>query len=310
MNNNGAESFVSSRVRDDNKTTPETEILKLTNQRCMDDIMACSSPDSKSPIKLSLLKTAENETSAKPESSAKGDDAEKAEAKPERKDIEKQLFDEKAPISHFSKVDESVFRSGRPRGAEGVDQALNKIWGDNQFDPEHAKHTTIIDLRGPAPAKYYQADLDEKNAESKASSERGITRENFPMQSKEIQDPQYVQKIVDYIDSQKADGGRVLVHCYHGTDRTGLVTAAYQLTHDPELKQLLKDNPEEAFQRGLDGMIEQGFTPKNYREMTQSLKDYVQWKSKQLRQGSDLTNDLNRNSQQYIEFTPLWNKAA
>ncbi|MBX9723094.1 MAG: hypothetical protein K2X81_16955, partial [Candidatus Obscuribacterales bacterium] len=62
------------------------------------------------------------------------------------------------------------------------------------------------------------------------------------------------------------------------TDRTGTISAAYELTHDPVLEQLVKDNPAEAYKRGLKSMTDNGYSPALIPNLAQSLKDFVNWK--------------------------------
>lgn len=230
----------------------------------------------------------------------------KSQAEVERKDIASGLFDEKATLSHFSRVADGVFRSARPNGEEGVKEEVNKIWNDSKLNLDHAKQTSIVDLRGPAPAPYTELNEEEMRIERTSAESLGINYHNFPMQSKDYYSSDFVQGVIDYIDQEKAAGKQVVIHCYHGSDRSGLISAAYELSHDPELQQLVKNNPEEAYARGMKSMEDSGFTNSaKYKELAKSLKDYVSWKHAQLSEKHAAVTPA-----EFLDMTPLWSKAA
>lgn len=228
-----------------------------------------------------------------------------ASSKAERPDIASGLFDPNAPISHFDTVANGLYRSGRPLGEEGVKEAVEKVWGDAQFDPEHASHTTIIDLRADK-GKFYQPTEDAVNAEAQIEGGLGINHHRFPMLTHSLQKPEAIQSTLDYIDQRIADGDRVLIHCFHGTDRTGTIAAAYELTHDPQLEQMLKNDPQEAFKMGLKSMTDNGFSPTNMPELTQSLQNFVDWKHDQMLGAGPQTSA----EQQQLEIPSIWKQAA
>ena len=230
----------------------------------------------------------------------------KAQTAVERKDIAAGLFDEKATLSHFSRVSNGVFRSARPNGEEGVKAEVKSIWNDADLNLDHAKHTSIIDLRGPAPAPYTELNEEEMRVERTSAQALGINYHNFPMQSKDYYNPDFVQQVVDYIDQEKANGKQVVVHCFHGSDRSGLISAAYELSHDPKLQELLKNNPDEAYARGMKSMEDNGFAnTAKYKELAKSLKDYVNWKHNQLNEKHSAITPA-----EFIDITPLWSRAA
>ncbi len=230
----------------------------------------------------------------------------KAQVAVERKDVAAGLFDEKATLSHFSRVSEGVFRSGRPNGEDGVKAEVKNIWNDSDLNLEHAKQTSIVDLRGPAPAPYTELNEEEMRVERTSAQALGINYHNFPMQSKDYYNPAFVQNVIDYIDQEKANGKQVVVHCFHGSDRSGLISAAYELSHDPKLQELVKDNPDEAYARGMKSMEDNGFTnTAKYKELAKSLKDYVSWKHTQLNEKHAAAR-----STEFLDITPLWSRAA
>lgn len=222
-----------------------------------------------------------------------------------------ELFDPNVPLSHFDKVADDVYRSGRPKGMEGVKEAVEKVWGDQQFDPEHARKTTIVELRGASSGSKYQPNEDEVKAEIDNCAELGITHARFPMITKEHQDATFIQSVLDYIDQQKAAGQKVLIHCFRGTDRTGTISAAYELTHNAELEQLVKDNPDEAYKRGLKSMTDNGFSPAHLPNLAQSLKDFVNWKHDKLTEAATTdTSSPSAGSAGVIEMPSLWRQTA
>ena len=223
----------------------------------------------------------------------------------DRPDVSSGLFDENAPISHFDRVADGVYRSGRPRGEEGIKEAVEKVWGDQQFNPDHARQTAVVELRGPSSGKYYQQNEDEINKEAASESDLGLAHARFPLQTHQIVDPAFIQSVLDYIDGEKAQGKRVLIHCYHGTDRTGIISAAYKLTHDLPLQQVLRDDPAGAYKRGLKTMTDNGFSPELFPELCQSLNNFVNWKSSRM---DGLLSQKNKAGQTdgYIDIPSIW----
>lgn len=207
-----------------------------------------------------------------------GDSGQPENDKPERAD--KDLFDPDKPLSHFDTVTADVYRSGRPKTVDGVKEIVEKLWGE--YSAENAARTTIIDLRGPVSGKWANVNRQEMEMEEQAASAMGIERHNFPMDSHSVQSPQAIDSVLASIDESLARGQRVLFHCFHGSDRSGLVAAAYQLVHNPALRDLLKKDPEAAYKEGLEDMRRHGAEPEKYPELCQSLKDFCLWKNQQM----------------------------
>jgi hypothetical protein len=84
-----------------------------------------------------------------------------------------------------------------------------------------AKHTSIVDLRTYGDPEMKSENRQKNDAEmiaERTTCERmGIHYDNFPMNSKEFQSPQYVSGIVQSIDERLQAGNKVDVHCFHGT---------------------------------------------------------------------------------------------
>ncbi len=76
---------------------------------------------------------------------------------------------------------------------------------------------TIINLR------YFDRDED-----SERLANQGLTLKNYPLLTWAIKPEQLAQVLVA-IDNERAQGKTILVHCYHGADRTGVVIAMYRI---------------------------------------------------------------------------------
>jgi cytochrome c556 len=190
----------------------------------------------------------------------------------------KNPFDPNVPLSNFSQVSSDVYRSGRPNGVEGLKDAVDKMWGDKDFDPAHAKMTTVIDLRCDTKNPQNNEEIQQEIANS---AKLGIAHERIPMDAQAYQPPAFIQSVLDNIDQQKSEGHRVLIHCHLGRDRTGTISAAYELTHNPQMEQLLAKDPAAAFKAGLKTMTDDGYSPQQLPELAKSLKDFVNWKHAQ-----------------------------
>lgn len=213
------------------------------------------------------------------------------------------LFDPNVPLYHFEQIAQGVYRSGRPNGEEGVKEAVEKIWNNSTFDPEQAKHTTIIDLRGTLTGKNAAPNENAVHQEAQIEESLGITNARFGMDTHNYIDHTFIQSALDYIDQQKADGQRVLIHCYRGIDRTGTIAAAYELTHDPQLEQLVKNNPDQAYKAGLKSMTDNGYVQSNLPELAKSLRDFVNWKHREM-----VNNSGNQQAEatSYLDLASIW----
>ncbi len=77
---------------------------------------------------------------------------------------------------------------------------------------------TLINLR------YFDRDDDKENF----SQQKNFTLINEPLMAWSIK-PEQLAKILYHIENQQKLGKKVLVHCYHGADRTGIVIAMYRI---------------------------------------------------------------------------------
>ncbi|WP_019519000.1 dual specificity protein phosphatase family protein [Faucicola boevrei] len=106
--------------------------------------------------------------------------------------------------SNFYQVDTQLFRS---------EQLLSEDM--NLLKSQDIK--TIINLR------YFNRDENEEHFDNQS-----FTLINRPLKTWAVT-PEQLAKILLDIDNQQKLGKKVLVHCYHGSDRTGIVIAMYRI---------------------------------------------------------------------------------
>jgi hypothetical protein len=160
-----------------------------------------------------------------------------------------------------------------------------------QIDREQAlrglsQKTAILDFRvyddPTLDKKALASNNREMSAEQSGSAALGIKYFNFPMDSKVPQTPEHLQTIDDTMDQEVQAGNTVSVHCYHGTDRTGLALAVYESTHDARLVDLLQNHG----QKGVDdvyselkrSLLDSGVEPSTHAAIFQSLQQFLQFR--------------------------------
>ncbi len=209
-------------------------------------------------------------------------------------------FDIALPLSNFRKITDEVSRSGRPLVDKGgLDQLLEKLHPGVDKDTQR-KNTAIIELRD----EDQQMDKPEITALNKSevlgeenmckTSTPPVEYHRFKMISKNFQSPEKIDQVVTTIEQAVNAGKKVSLHCFHGSDRSGLISAAYLLSADQTLKNDLKTDPEKAYKTVREKMIEDGCDPASYTALFQSLKQYVDWKHEQLngKTGTDGKNPV------------------
>jgi len=107
-------------------------------------------------------------------------------------------------ILNFGKIDEHIYRGAQPDAA-GI-KTLQRIG-----------IKTVIDLRMPGEVRKQEA------VEAKAS---GILYTNFPLRGFSPPSDDQIQKLLGMIDTLP---GPVFIHCKHGCDRTGTLSACYRI---------------------------------------------------------------------------------
>lgn len=208
-------------------------------------------------------------------------------------------FDIAKPLSNYKTVDDNVSRSGRPLVDKGgLDEIMEKLH-PGQTKTYQKDHTAIIELRD----EDQQMDKPEITALNKGevlgeethckTSTPPIEYHRFKMISKEFQSPEKIDKVVEAIEQAVANGKKVSLHCFHGSDRSGLISAAYLLNSDPNFVKELKADPDKAYKMASKYMVENGCEPASYTAMFQSLKQYCDWKHDQLNGGSKQVDGKN-----------------
>jgi hypothetical protein len=150
-------------------------------------------------------------------------------------------------------------------------------------DADHK--TAIVELRTLGDSKLTGAVLQsndaEMTAEEQAAKALGIDHVNFPMNSHDLQPPSFIATVVDYIHNENTQGKTVDIHCYHGTDRTGLIGQSELATYDPALQALLKApgqaGVDQVYAQSIDSLLSSGVDPGDHTEIYQSMKQYLQY---------------------------------
>lgn len=114
-------------------------------------------------------------------------------------------------LPNFHEVHPYLFRSGEP-----TETGFQKL-------PSYGIKT-VIDLRAPNQRTKDESDWAKK---------LGIKYINLPM-SAEPPTPKQVQTMLDEVKAAKSDkkNGAVLLHCAHGSDRTGCLVGIWRVTQD------------------------------------------------------------------------------
>jgi hypothetical protein len=121
-------------------------------------------------------------------------------------------------VRNFGKIDESVFRGQRPESLQGI-RSLKK-----------EGVTLIVDM---IDNPVMQGDITREQA---WANKTGIRYINLKTGVKNL-DMKQIRKIIAEIDAEvnPADGrppGKVFIHCARGADRTGVVDAVWNVTHN------------------------------------------------------------------------------
>ncbi len=120
-------------------------------------------------------------------------------------------------VKNFHRVDYQLYRCGQPQ-RKGMKEL------------EKYGFKTIINLRNV---------IDDKQEIKKTS----LVQVRIPMRAKNIS----YQNIVDALCAIENAEKPVVVHCLHGSDRTGCVIAAYRMTHGWSKEDAIREFKEERF---------------------------------------------------------------
>lgn len=114
--------------------------------------------------------------------------------------------------------------------AEPVSKAANlyrvddKLYRSEQPVEEDAALLQSLGIKSVVNLRYFNRDEDRK-----VLDERQITLFNRPLLTWRIT-PRHIADTL-YLIEQRQAVGAVLIHCYHGADRTGLIAGMYQIIY-------------------------------------------------------------------------------
>lgn len=110
--------------------------------------------------------------------------------------------------------------------AKPIDKSNNFYQVDsNLFRSERLKEDDIALLKSQGVATIINLRQDDNQTDW---SKQGLNLINQPLKTWAVT-PEQLAKILLEIDNQQKLGKKVLVHCYHGADRTGIVIAMYRV---------------------------------------------------------------------------------
>ena len=126
--------------------------------------------------------------------------------------------------------------AGQPAWAEQVSKAANlyrvddKLYRSEQLVSEDVALLQSLNVKSVVNLRYFN-----RSGDRKVLADRGIALFNRPLLTWRIT-PKQVAETLYLIEQQQAEGP-VLIHCYHGADRTGLISGMYriiyQMRHGP-----------------------------------------------------------------------------
>ena len=99
----------------------------------------------------------------------------------------------------------------------------------NEFREKNIK--LVIDFRNEKTSS-----KEDMKAEKETFKKNGIKYINFPMESGDVPNKQEYEKFQKIINAHKKDGS-IFIHCKSGIDRTGVMSAMYQMKNNGKTKQ-------------------------------------------------------------------------
>jgi hypothetical protein len=214
-------------------------------------------------------------------------------------------FNADLPFDRFRVVADGLTASSRIRREQDPNQTLDNyrsliellhpkaIYGNplateaqiDKWVKLDAQRSAIIDLRTRGDKTLDASSVIENDkdmdSEERAAQALGFTYHNRPMISKFAETPQDLKDTADLIEKEFKSGKEVDVHCYHGTDRTGLVVEAYKAAYHPRIADMVKNQG----QQGVDDayaelgkdLLKNGVDPATHQAVFQSLRQYLQF---------------------------------
>lgn len=127
-------------------------------------------------------------------------------------------------------ADDVSVQTNTPEAAKLVKQDANlyqvddKLFRSEQLTADDQAVVELLGIKSIVNLRYFNRDENEK-----LFTDNGITLINRPLLTWRVK-PEQIAQILWTIEQQQRQGA-VLVHCYHGADRTGTVIGMYRIIY-------------------------------------------------------------------------------
>ena len=134
------------------------------------------------------------------------------------------------PLSAFAADPASVPSEKRSRWATPVKQDANlyriddKLYRSEQPVADDGDTIKKLGIKSVINLRYF-----DRNDNDTHLKNRGLTLLNRPLRSWRIKPEDIAQTL--YLIEKQQQQGAVLIHCYHGADRTGLISGMYRIIY-------------------------------------------------------------------------------
>lgn len=134
------------------------------------------------------------------------------------------------PLSAFAADPASVPLEKRSRWATSVKQDANlyriddKLYRSEQPVADDGDTIERLGIKSVINLRYF-----DRNDNDTHLKNRGLTLFNRPLRSWRIKSEDIAQTL--YLIEKQQRQGAVLIHCYHGADRTGLISGMYRIIY-------------------------------------------------------------------------------
>lgn len=134
------------------------------------------------------------------------------------------------PLSAFAADPASVPLEKRSRWATSVKQDANlyriddKLYCSEQPVADDGDAIEKLGIKSVINLRYF-----DRNDNDTHLKNRGLTLLNRPLRSWRIKPEDIAQTL--YLIEKQQQQGAVLIHCYHGADRTGLISGMYRIIY-------------------------------------------------------------------------------
>ncbi|WP_225748598.1 tyrosine-protein phosphatase [Eikenella sp. Marseille-P7795] len=135
-----------------------------------------------------------------------------------------------APAQAQTQTQAPAASTGQAAWAEPVHKEANlyrvdsKLYRSEQPVAEDAEKLQSLGIKSVVNLRYFN-----RSADRKVLADQGIELFNRPLLTWRISPRQVAETL--YLIEQRQAAGPVLVHCYHGADRTGLIAGMYRIIY-------------------------------------------------------------------------------